>query len=57
LNESSDLEFSAAVYVDVEQPPWGPHAMTGMLLDKRTNDSFLSAQASGVPIEELLAAP
>ena len=50
-------EFRVRAYCPVGDLVAGMAYLVRRLLENTSNDSFLSAQASGVPIDELLAAP
>jgi RHH-type proline utilization regulon transcriptional repressor/proline dehydrogenase/delta 1-pyrroline-5-carboxylate dehydrogenase len=50
-------EFRVRAYCPVGDLVAGMAYLVRRLLENTSNDSFLSAQASGVPIEQLLAAP
>ncbi|HTU28399.1 MAG TPA: proline dehydrogenase family protein, partial [Solirubrobacteraceae bacterium] len=49
--------FRVRAYCPVGDLVAGMAYLVRRLLENTSNDSFLSAQASGVPIDELLAAP
>ena len=49
--------FRVRAYCPVGDLVAGMAYLVRRLLENTSNDSFLSAQASGVPVDELLAAP